>query len=194
MYAKLIGHDLQIAISVFGFDLGEGMPTPVDYRDLPHVWDRGFYKMEPERLKAKLTSAHLVLGDIEKTLEAALADGIPAIGFIAFDMDYYSSTKRSFRVFEAGGETRLPRVFCYFDDIIWPERACYNEYVGELCAIREFNAEHDNKKISPIHLLRHTRLNSDPWNDQIYVFHDFAHPLYCTTVTPSGEAYTQMPL
>ena len=28
--------------------------------------------------------------------------------------------------------TRLPRVYCYFDDIAGPEIACMNEYMGEL--------------------------------------------------------------
>lgn len=31
------------------------------------------------------------------------------------------------------------------------------------------------------------------WNDQIYVMHDFMHPLYCRNVMPSGEKYTQLP-
>ncbi|MBZ5626492.1 MAG: hypothetical protein LAQ69_48590 [Acidobacteriia bacterium] len=30
-----------IQIDVVGFDSGEGMPAPVDYRDLPHVWGQG---------------------------------------------------------------------------------------------------------------------------------------------------------
>jgi hypothetical protein len=58
------------------------------------------------------------------------------VGFVAFDLDYYSSTTVAFRVFE---KEHLPRVHCYFDDTIWPESAYHNEYIGELCAIREFN-------------------------------------------------------
>jgi hypothetical protein len=47
----------------------------------------------------------------------------------------------AFRVFSGTPATRLPRVFCYFDDIVWPERACYNEFTGEYLAIREFNEQ-----------------------------------------------------
>lgn len=191
---KLVSDHFGIAISVFGFDTGEGMPEPVDYRDLPHVWARGYYKMDAERLQARLGSTRLVLGDIAETLGEVFSTLTYPVGFVAFDLDYYSSTKASFRMFEFDHITRLPRVFCYFDDVIFPERACYNQYVGELCAIREYNEEQDHKKLSPIHLLRHTRLNPAAWNDQMYVFHDFRHPLYCTNVTPSGEAFTQMPL
>jgi hypothetical protein len=42
--------------------------------------------------------------------------------------------------------------------------------------------------------LRHTRLNPAPWNDQMYVMHDFAHPNYCENITPKDDAYTQHPL
>jgi hypothetical protein len=32
------------------------------------------------------------------------------------------------------------------------------------------------------------------WNDQIYVHHDFEHPLYCRNITPDGESERQLPL
>ena len=119
---------------------------------------------------------------------------MPPIGFISFDLDYYSSSISAFRVFDGPAQRRLPRVFCYFDDIIWPPHACHNEYVGELLAIREFNEVHNERKLCPIHLLRHMRLIPAPWNDQMYVMHDFAHPLYCVNLTPKGDAHTQQPL
>jgi hypothetical protein len=37
---------LGVGIDVIGFDTGESMPEAADYRDLPHVWGRGFYKMD----------------------------------------------------------------------------------------------------------------------------------------------------
>jgi hypothetical protein len=69
-------------------------------------------------------------------------------------------------------------VYCYFDDILYPEFACYNPWTGELCAIREFNEERKEVKLCPLHLLRWMRPHPEPWNDQIYVLHDFRHPLY----------------
>jgi hypothetical protein len=170
------------------------MPAPVDYRDLPHVWSQGFYKMDQVKLKSKLSKAELVLGDIRETIPSWLARCKLPIGFVAFDLDYYSSTLGAFRLFEsARGSCHLPRVYCYFDDTIWPEHACHNQFAGELLAIREFNGAGD-KKICPLHLLRHMRVHPAWWNDAMYVMHDFKHPLYCSNVTPSGDRYTQLPV
>jgi hypothetical protein len=192
--AGAVAGALGVEIDVVGFDSGEGMPAPADYRDLPHVWNAGYYRMDPARLKAKLSRAQLVLGDIRETITSWMTRCRHPIGFVAFDLDYYSSTMSAFRLFDSpAGSGHLPRVYCYFDDTIWPEHACHNEYVGELRAIQEFNQAGD-KKICPHHLLRHMRVHPAAWNDQIYVMHDFKHPLYCKNVTMSGEQYTQMPL
>lgn len=193
--AREISQALNYRIDVFGFDMGTGMPQASDYRDLPHVWAKGYYRMDVDRLTARLTTAQLILGDVAHTIpEWVSRANVMPIGFIAFDLDYYSSTLQALQVFEGPAKTRLPRVFCYFDDIIWPERACHNEFVGELLAIRDFNEAHPELKLCPIHLLRHTRLNPAPWNDQMYVMHDFSDPLYCVNITPKEDAYTQHPL
>ena len=185
--AASVGRHLGINISVFGFDTGVGMPHPMDYRDLPYVWSSGFYRMNRAVLEGELTSAKLVVGNIEETLGSFIPPH--PIGFIAFDLDYYSSTKSAFRVFEAD---HLPRTYCYFDDITWPETACHNEYTGELCAIREFNAERGDTKLCPVHRLRNIRLRPAAWNDEMYVFHDFRHPLYCVNINPAQS--DQLPL
>ena len=143
--------------------------------------------MDRAGLESKLTSAKLVIGKVEETLTSFVAPY--PIGFIAFDLDYYSSTKSAFRAFEAD---HLPRVYCYFDDTIWPESACHNDYTGELCAIREFNMEHIDTKICQIHGLAHTQPRKAGWNEAIYVFHDFKHPLYCVNLTP--KEHSQIPL
>ena len=39
------------------------------------------------------------------------------VGFIAFDLDYYSSIKVSFEIFNLKDNLLLPRVECYMDDI-----------------------------------------------------------------------------
>lgn len=66
----------------------------------------------------------------------------------------------------------------------------HNEYTDELCAIREFNAHHEHKKICILYGLSRMRVHDERWTD-IYVFHDFKHPSYCTNVTSSGDQYTQ---
>ena len=193
--AKGVGEHFGLPISVYGFDTGEGMPPPVDYRDVAHVWNQGFYKMDQSKLKAQLTSAQLVLGDVRETIPAFVASGnIDPIGFIAFDLDYHSSTRSAFELFDGPAQTRLPRVYTYFDDIVWPASACYNDYIGELCAIREFNEEHDLKKLCPIHMLEFTLPVRAQWQGQIYVMHDFGHPRYTTNLTPRDDKHTELPL
>ena len=193
--AKEVTATTGVQISVFGFDTGEGMPPPVDYRDLPHVWDQGFFKMDQLALKQSLTSASLILGDVSNTVSSFLeSENLSPIGFVAFDLDYYSSTRAALRLFEGPATTRLPRVYCYFDDIVWPEIACHNEYLGELCAIREFNVEHTQLKVAPIHLFSQTQPHAYQWHHQIYVLHDFLHAQYAVNVTPKAERHTQLPI
>jgi hypothetical protein len=192
--AATMGKHFGMQINVVGFDTGEGMPAPSDYRDLPHVWGEGFYRMDVAKLKGQLgPDTELILGDIEETLSSWSSKG--KIGFIAFDLDYYSSTKQAFRIFQDSAKRPcLPRTYCYFDDLMWPEYACHNDYLGELCAIREFNEEHEHRKLCPVNMLKYTRTHQSPWNEQIYVMHDFKHPLYCKNLTTSDALNTQMPL
>jgi hypothetical protein len=99
--ASEVGAEFGVTVSVFGFDTGTGMPCPTNYRDLPYVWEAGFYKMEPDRLRSRLRSAELILGDVAETIPQFLGrDELAPIGFIAFDLDYYSSNRQAFRVFD----------------------------------------------------------------------------------------------
>lgn len=187
-----IERTLGVNIEIVGFDSGKGMPPPQDYRDLPHVWDRGFYRMEEEKLRSRLTRAELVLGDVAETSAQWLQHAHAPIGFVAFDLDYYSSTKAALALFEGETHSHLPRVYCYFDDVALGPLACMNEYMGELLAIREFNDSHSERKICRIEQVRLHRERWEPWQGNMYAFHDFAHPQYNTPVF-SGEK-EQLPL
>jgi len=194
--AAEVGKAAGIQIRVTGFDSGKGMPEASDYRDLPHVWEKGFFEMDEALLRSVLPpGTELVLGQVGDTVPQWMSKKPAPIGFVAFDLDYYSSTKNAFGIFEDPDPAlRLPRVHCYFDDTIWPEHACHNEFTGELLAIREFNEQHESRKICPIHLLRHTQIHPASWNDQMYAHHDFAHPLYCRNVTSEGDRHRQLRL
>jgi hypothetical protein len=189
--AKTIG----IKIEVVGFDSGSGMPAAADYRDLAHVWESGYYQMDHDKLRARLKGAELILGNVTETAPKFLArDKMLPIGFVSFDLDYYSSTMAAFEIFEGASERHLPRVYCYFDDLVWPEFALHNEYVGELCAIKDFNAAHPDRKICPINMFRYMRFHDERWNAQMYALHDFGHPLYTKNVMPKGDLYREIPL
>jgi hypothetical protein len=193
--STLIEGEVGVRIDVVGFDSGAGMPPPLDYRDLPHIWGPGFYLMQADKLRARLTRAQLLLGDVGETLREWLAEGTRApVGFVAFDLDYYSSTKDALTLFEAPPTDHLPRVYCYFDDVCSNALGCMSEYLGELLAIREFNESHPERKIGKIQQVRVHRPRWEMWHDRMYAFHDFAHPEYNTMLIPETVRDRQLPL
>jgi hypothetical protein len=175
-----IGAENQLRIRIVGFDLGSGMPQPVDYRDMPYIWQRGFFKMDEARLRSRLTSAELILGDIAEMGPSFMASIPPPIGFISFDLDYYSSTMAAMRgLLNHAPEFYLPRVFCYFDDTVGPHEELHSEFTGELLAIREFNETGQYRKLAKINGLRYKLLpHEEPWVNGMYVLHIFDHPQY----------------
>jgi hypothetical protein len=44
-YTEEIEKILGVQIDIYGFDTGQGLPKPVDYRDLPYHWKEGFFSM-----------------------------------------------------------------------------------------------------------------------------------------------------
>ncbi len=189
-----VGASKQLEIGVVGFDLGFGMPEPVDYRDMPYIWQPGFYKMDEDLIRSRLTSARLILGDIDTTGPRFMKSKPAPIGFISFDLDYYSSTKAAMGAFlEDDHERYLPRVFCYFDDTVGPHEELHSEFTGELLAIREFNERHATRKLGKVNGLRYKFPHSaEPWIEGIFVLHIFDHPQYNTYVYP--ELDRQFPL
>lgn len=109
------------------------------------------------------------------------------IGFISFDLDYYSSTMDAFRLIWSDQDHRhfLPRSHCYFDDIIGNVDASYNDFVGELAAIATFNADNSKVKIAESRVFRRYRKNFS-WYHQIYLIHRFEHPMYDTYISPDS--------
>jgi hypothetical protein len=178
---------LGVTIDVYGFDTGRGLPAPTDYRDVPYHWKGGFYEMDAEALRSRLQSATLILGDIGDTLPTFVNEYDPApVGAVLHDMDLYSSTAAGLKLFDIDPARRLPRILTYFDDIIGNDISLFSDYTGERLAIREFNASHPDQKISPAYNLA-TRAQS-VWHHQVYVAHDFVHPLYNNFVSrPVGQ-------
>jgi hypothetical protein len=167
-----------VEISVYGFDMGHGMPKPVDHRDAPFAVREGYFPMEPEQLKARLRRAELVLGPVEDTVSEFLRAEHAPIGFVSFDLDYYSSTMQAFGVLGAGSEHLLPRVLCNFQGILWHP---WTEFNGARAAINDFNAAHEWRKISPIYGLKYSLPRSEfrrPWTEMMFVTEIFDHERY----------------
>lgn len=170
-----------VAVEVYGFDTGTGMPAPVDHRDVPWMIQPGWFEMDEPLLRSRLDRAQLVLGPVAETVPSWIGSGHPAIGFAAFDLDYYSATIDAFGVFDAPAGELLPRVVCYFDDVFG---FAWSDFAGERAAIADFNAAHERQKIGKVHGLRYDLPASEQplaWHEQMYVAHMFDHPLYSAT-------------
>jgi hypothetical protein len=182
-YALEIGSAHGIEVAVYGFDLGSGLPTPSDYRDLGYVWKRGAYQMDADSLRKRLKIAQLLLGDVAETVPQFLLARHAPVGFVSFDLDFYSSTRNAFRVFDCPDEHLLPRVFCFFDDIVSDGHQLHCEEVGELLAIREFNQNAKGKSsLAACPILECGTVFPALWQDQLRVYHRFEHRDYNTYI------------
>ncbi len=176
--AEKVERAFGIAVHVYGFDTGRGLPKPQDVRDLPHLYSAATYLMDEARLRSVLRRATLVLGPVAETLPAFLERPVDPIGFASFDLDYYSSTMDAFQLFAAPPAMLLPRIHCYMDDIMG---GTFSDCNGERLAISDFNAQHSACKVSPIYGLRHFMpwpLSNDLWCEMMYLAHLLDHPSY----------------
>lgn len=166
--AQEVEKEVSVEFEIYGFDTGSGLPEPIDYRDLPYIFRRGDYKMDEAKLRARLNHAKLVIGNVSDTVPSFFENYNPApIGFVSIDLDFYSSTVDALILFDMNYQYMLPRVFCFFDDIISSDLAIHNEWVGELRAIKEFNEKHKLRKIAPIYGLRHHRNLEKSWSEKV---------------------------
>lgn len=172
-----------VRIRVVGFDSGAGLTESVDHRDLPHLWAPGDFAMDENELRARLTGAELVLGDVRETARdfvSQLVSDSP-VGFASFDLDLWSSTVGALDIFRGPAQVCLPRTWCYFDDIV-----ATIEDVGELLAIREYNDEGLDRKIRHPWMLRANVPFRPSWADQMFQAHLFDHPAYTQLIAPKS--------
>jgi len=175
---KKVKKIFNINIEIYGFDTGEGLPQAADYRDLEYHWKKGFYKMDKKVLEKKISISKIILGDVKITIPNFINKYKPApIGCIFHDLDYYSSTKNSFHIFNEDELNFLARVYNYFDDIIGTEIELYNDWTGERLAIEEFNKENNDKKFSSAYHLITSPIQYT-WYHQIQILHFFKHRDY----------------
>jgi len=191
-HARAIHSRLGIKIDVFGFDTGSGLPEPRGYQDMPYVWRSGYFAMNGNVLRDRLANAEIIVGDVAQTVPQFLTrPGLLPVGFVAFDLDYYSSTAAALALLAAESPLLLPRVFCHFDDVVGDDWELHSEYTGELLAIAEFNASRSDRKLALIHGLEYKRAIAAEWHAKQYVMHYFSHPLYETHI---GRADWQVPI
>jgi len=182
--AEEVSHVTDVRIEVVGFDTGQGLPRLEDYRDHPEIWSEGdFGGIGQELMESKLPyNARMVWGDVRDTLREAVRSLRSPVGFVANDLDLYSSTLASLSLFDAPIDKLLPVVITYFDDTLGsPTRMgslFRNRWCGQLAAIDDFNLSHQRRKIDQIRTLKARRpLDRELWLDQMYAVHAFDHPL-----------------
>jgi hypothetical protein len=176
--AQLLELQFNVRVDVYGFDSGQGLPKPADYRDLPNIFSQGGYPMDEKQLKKRLNRAELIIGPVKETVPSFIASKPAPVTFIANDLDLYSSTVESFKLLAAGTSVLMPRIHCHFDDILGFTFADHN---GERLAIAEFNRSMSLRKISPIYGLRYyvpTSCMDANWVEKAYMVHVLDHPLY----------------
>jgi hypothetical protein len=146
--AAAVESELGVSIKVYGFDNGSaGLPAFIgDHRDHPDKWKPGDFPMDEPLLRSKIgPRTTLILGDVGDTVPGFFDDpSIPPLGFIAFDLDLYSSTSSALQLLSLPTRRTLDHVALYFDDI---EHSISHAFAGELLAIDEFNRNHDHVKI-----------------------------------------------
>jgi hypothetical protein len=169
---------LPVRIDVVGFDTGAGMPEPVDHRDVPWAIEPGYFAMDVDALRSRLRRAQLELGPVRDTVTNWLAAQPAPIGFAAFDLDYYSSTVDALAALLGPTNTLLPRVTCYFDDILGYG---WSDFNGARAAIIELNKTNERRKLGQVYGLRYVLPASElhlAWPEKIFVLHAFDHELY----------------
>ena len=117
-----------------------------------------------------------MLGPVSETVPRFLHSTHPPIGFLAFDLGYYSSTMDALRLLEAPAQRLLPRVGCFFDDVFG---YAWSDLAGARAAIADWGAAHEARKLAKIHGLRYSLPPSQdplPWHEQMYLAHVLDHP------------------
>ena len=167
-----------VDIAVHGFDTGSGMPASTDWRDAPYVMEAGDYPMAEAPLRARLRRATLHLGPVGDTLRAFVDTSPPPVGFVAVDLDYYTSTVDALSLFTADTPRLFPRVLCYFDDTLgYP----WGDSNGERLAVAEFNVVNRQRKIDLLRGMRWLLPRSEfeaRWAEALYLVHVTDHPQY----------------
>lgn len=188
LIAKRVSAITGVAITVVGFDTGEGMPPARDYRDHPDLYWAGDFPMDVAALRNRLPeNGRLIVGDITTTVAQFLRDDVRPdcpIGYAVIDVDYYSSTVGALQVFDNDPRLYLPIAYLYLDDI---ELDAHNFGAGELLAVDEFNRKGELRKIYRNEFLENQRLfQKAVWIKHMFQLHVMDHPTRLEVSRPNA--------
>jgi len=176
--ADFLRQTLGMEFRIFGFDTGVGLPAVADWRDHPELWSSGALAMPDfDALRAQLPEGcELVIGDCKETLGPFLrrhGSAEAPFGFVSLDVDQYHSSVSALKIFEAEATHLLPVIPVWVDDSYIG--VLQTSHAGEGLAIREFNQQHELRKIEQ----KIVRTDDPPrlWHHCIYFAHVFDHPV-----------------
>ena len=191
--AARVTRETGVEFRIVGFDAGTGLPPPADYRDHPEHYHHGDYPMvNRTQLLARLPeNAQVIFGDVRDSAPDFLAGDFAPIGFVSFDLDFYSSTRDALQILDGAPERYLPWTVCYFDDVHF---MTHNEFQGALLALNEFNGSRQDRKIAPVNWLDHYRLfHWSAWVRRMYFLHMFEHPYRASGLLVKGSSVLSNP-
>lgn len=180
-HANEIERLYHVAIDIYGFDSGEGLPNDNDARNLSYMWCGGRYVMDETKLEPLLTRSELVIGDIADTTKGFCEKyDIAPIGAMFIDVDYYTSTLPILGFLNNEESYFLPRISSYFDDLL-PSI----DGLGESLAIREFNQANMDKGIL---------ISPEGCYSKLKTIHRLNHPNYTTQIAELDNTTNLRPL
>ena len=177
-------HDIKkfidIDFKVYGFELGTGhIKEETDPRNRLYDLSGGNYTFKKKDNLKKLTISKLILGDVKDTVPKFLEEGHlddAPLGFIIFDLGFYSSAKNALQLLKSDSKRYLPRSIIYSDNNYFVLK---NE--ADKAAFAEFNLE-GGKTISPIgELAEQLSLSWNKWiflGKRMYMLSDLKHEKY----------------
>lgn len=173
-YATEIEKIFEVEIEIYGFEGGEGLPPPADYKDRLYQFSKGEMRSTSIH-KNKLKKSKIIYGDFKHTVPQFInTKTFAPIASLFNDADYFSSTKISLEILRQ--ENKLPKVFLYFDDLNFSS-SC----TGELGAINDFNKLNETKIDVIPEFAETLAMYWRKWaflGKRFYIHHDFNHDKY----------------
>mgnify|MGYP000847657011 FL=1 len=177
-------HDIKkfidIDFNVYGFELGTGhIKEETNPRNRLYELSGGDYTFKKKDNLKKLQFSELVLGDVKDTVPKFLEEGHldeAPLGFIIFDLGFYTSAKNALQLLNSDSKRYLPRSIIYSDNNYFVLK---NE--ADKAAFSEFNKE-GGKMISPIgELAEQLSVSWNKWiflGKRMYMLSDLKHEKY----------------
>jgi hypothetical protein len=140
--------------------------------------------MDEADLRSQLNRAELVLGDVADTVPTFFRDTDAAtVGMVVFDLDLYTSTTAALDIFNTDDQNVLPRVPCYFDDIIGNLEVGYTDATGVRRAIAEAGSYLDSGRIDKVSFWPYLRDNEHIQGHSIYLYQRLNQELAANSAT-----------